>query len=61
MWSAIKWVFYTLIGIAGIYLAIMIGAFLAVIGAALTSLAIGGFVLLVIVLMVKEFFEDPPT
>ena len=61
MWSAIKWVFYTLIGIAGIYLAIMIGAFLAVIGAALTSLAIGGFVLLVIVLMVKEFFEGPPT
>ena len=59
MWAFIKWAFYTLLAVAGVYLAIGIGAILAIIGAALGSLAIGGFVLLIIVLMVKECFEGP--
>lgn len=57
MWAILRWVFYTMLAVAGVYLAIGIGAILAIIGAALGTICIGGFVLLVIVLMVQEFFE----
>ena len=63
MWALLKWVFYTLLAVAGVYLAIGIGAILAVVGAALGSIFIGGFVILVIILMVQDFFEGkkPPS
>lgn len=61
MWAGIKLVFYTIIALAVAYLAIGIGAALAFIGAALGSLAIGGCVLLVVALVVKELFEGPPS
>ena len=64
MWALFKWVFYTVLAIAGVYLALGIGAILAVVGAALGTICIGGFTLLAIVLMVQEFFEgkkNPPS
>ena len=57
MWHYIKWVFYTLLSIVGVALAIGIGAVVAIIGASLGSILLGGFVFLIVVLMVKELFE----
>lgn len=59
MWHYIKWVFYTLLSIVGVALAIGIGAVVAIIGASLGSILLGGFVFLIVVLMVKELFEGP--
>ena len=59
MWHYIKWVFYTLLSIVGVALAIGIGAVVAIIGASLGSILLGGFILLIVVLMVKELFEGP--
>ena len=59
MWHYIKWGFYTLLSIVGVALAIGIGAVVAIIGASLGSILLGGFVLLIVVLMVKELFEGP--
>jgi hypothetical protein len=59
MWTIVKGVFYTLIAVLVVYAAIGIGTILAIIGAALGSLAIGGAVLLFVILMVKELFEGP--
>ena len=59
MWAAIKWVFYTLLTLSGVVIAVGIGAVVTLAGAALSSLAIGGAVLFVLVLAVKEYFEGP--
>lgn len=59
MWHYIKWVFYALLSVVCVALAIGIGAVVAVIGASLGSILLGGFILLIVILMVKELFEGP--
>ena len=60
MWNFIKLVGFGLLALMGFCLALGIGALIAALTASLGTVLVGGAVILVIILVVKELFESRP-
>lgn len=58
--GVLKWIGYVILSTIGLCMAVGISVLLVVIGASISTIALGGFIVFLLAIAIAEYFDTPP-